>query len=780
MKKKLVNTLCLGLVGVTAVAALASCGDKKTDGDATYTYNGSYSGEFSVGGWDPLTWQLSLDSVPLGYTTVGLYSFNVNSTKDGYVIDPELASAAPVDVSSQYGHDAGSGYAYKISLKEGAKFDNGKEITAQTFIDSYKLLIDPAYDNYRATTYETDGIVIKNSEKYHYQGTTRKTTLSSAASLDGIEDYNDVDADTNVENAYYVSLSGTLNGVKKDDFVAAYPQYADKIVDDEYVVLGTTYAEFKPKFDELFQKYMKATQEECDAYVGAYSYVNYSYEAHDESWFDENIGLKATGTYELTFVLDTPIDVFNFQYNSSSTWLVEPEAYKAMTTTASDGTKSSTYNKTAATSVSYGPYKIDTYTTTEFTLKKNESWYGYSDAYKSNYEGMYQTTNLKYSKIENDATCLMAFNNGDLDEVSLSADNISQYANSDRKYITPETYLMSLFMNSDKEKLQALDAAGTTKNAVLVSYDDFRQGLSFCLDRVDAAQAAPGSTASAMLLNDLYMADAQKGVSYRTTDSAKSVYSQIYGEGANDVNASYSIDKAVEYFNKAYDAAVADGVYKAGSEIVLNIGMSNTTSTEYTSLVSNVQKYLSTALAKSKFGSVKVTINAEGTAGSRYGNLLAGKTVMAFCAWGGNPLSPYGFLQVYFTDDYNYMPGFHPSKEYVTIDVAGESVKMTYTDWWAAISTGKYSDAYNFPKLEADSDKEHYSQVYLLSQLETAYLKQLEIIPMYALGSASLLSYKVNYYSEEYISVVGRGGVQYLTYNYTDAEWEKVKSTVTY
>lgn len=779
MKKKLINTLCLGLVGVTAVAGLASCGDKKTDENATYTYNGSFSGQFSKGGWDPLTWQLNLDSVPLGYTTTGLYSFNLNSTKDGYTIVPELASANPVDVSADYGQNADSGYAYKVSLKEGAKFDNGVEITAQTFVDSYKLLIDDAYSNYRATTYETDGIVIKNSEKYHYQGQTKMTTLAGAASLDGLDKYEALDSDTNVANAYYVSLTNTL-GAKEADFLAAYPEYKDKVVDGEYVEIATTYTAFKTKFDELFKKYQKATQAECDQYVGSYSYVSYTYESHDEAWFDENVGIKATGTYELTFVLSTPIDLFNFQYNTSSTWLVEPEAYKSMTTTAADGTKSSSYNKTATTSVSYGPYKIATYTTTEFTLEKNESWYGYSDAYKSAYEGMYQTTNLKFQKIEDDATCLMAFNNGELDEVSLSADNISQYANSDRKYITPETYLMSLFMNSDKAKLQALDAAGTTKSAVLVSYDDFRQGLSFCLNRVEAAQAAPGSTASAMLLNDLYMADAQNGVSYRTTDSAKSVYSQIYGEGANDVNASYSVEKAVEYFNKAYDAAVAAGDYTAGTDITLNIGMTNTTSSEYTSLVSNVQKYLTAAISQSKFGNVTVTINAEGTAGSRYANLLAGKTVMAFCAWGGNSLSPYGFLQVYFTDNYNYMPGFHPSTESVTIDVAGKAVTKTYAEWWKAISTGEYSDAYNFPKLEKDSTTAHNSQVYLLSQLETAYLNQLEIIPMYALGSASLLSYKVKYGVEDYISVVGRGGVQYLTYNYTDAEWESVKNNVKY
>ncbi len=783
MKKKMLNTLCLGLVGVTAVAGLASCKDDKTvDANATYTYSGAYQGEFSKGAWDPLTWQLNLDSIPLGYTTVGLYSFNLNSTKDGYTVVPELASANPVDVSSEYGQEANSGYAYKVTLKEGAKFDNGKEITAQTFVDSYKLLIDSAYDNYRATTYESDGIVIKNSAKYHYKGQTTLTTLDSAVDLDGLSDYAALMDDANVQDkTYYASISGSFE-TKKDTLLADYPELADKITEDgAYVKLGSTYAEARTVFDPLFKKYQKATDAECEQYVGSYSYVYYTYADRDESWFDENVGIKATGTYELTFVLDTPINVFNFQYNSSSTWLVEPEAYKAMTTTDSDGNKSSTYNKTAATSVSYGPYKISSYTTTEFTLEKNDSWYGYSDEYKSAYEGMYQTTNIKYTKIEEDATQLMSFQLGDIDEVSLNADNISQYSASERLYTTPETYLMSLFMNSDHDMLAALDKAGTTKNAVLVSYDDFRRGLSFCLDRVDAAKAAPGSTASAMLLNDLYIADPEAGVSYRNTPAAKTVYSTIYGEGANDVNSSYSLEKAVENFNKAYDAAVAAGEYTAGSEIVLNIGMTNTTSTEYTSLVSNVQKYLSAALAQSKFGAVKVTINPEGTAGSRYANLRAGKTVMGFCAWGGNSLSPYGFLQVYFTDDYNYMPGFHPSTETVEIDVDGTTVKKTYSEWWKAISTGEYSDATNFPKLESDEGaKEHYSQVYLLSQLEAAYLQQLEIIPMYALGSASLLSYKLNYGSEDYISVVGRGGIQYVTYNYTDAEWESVKSTVKY
>lgn len=126
------------------------------------------------------------------------------------------------------------------------------------------------------------------------------------------------------------------------------------------------------------------------------------------------------------------------------------------------------------------------------------------------------------------------------------------------------------------------------------------------------------------------------------------------------------------------------------------------------------------------------------------------------------------------------MPGFSPSKDKVTIEVGGKNVNKTYYDWYVAISTSVYSDANNLPKLEKDSTIAHNSQVYILSQLEVAYLKELQVIPMYALGSASLLSYKVKFGIEDYISLIGRGGIQYLTYNYSDVEWDKVKGNVQY
>ena len=64
--------------------------------------------------------------------------------------------------------------------------------------------------------------------------------------------------------------------------------------------------------------------------------------------------------------------------------------------------------------------------------------------------------------------------------------------------------------------------------------------------------------------------------------------------------------------------------------------------------------------------------------------------------------------------------------------------------------------------------------------LEYAYLANFATTPIYYRTSASLLSQKVNNAVDQYVDLVGFGGVQFMTFNYTDAEWETVKGNLTY
>ena len=60
----------------------------------------------------------------------------------------------------------------------------------------------------------------------------------------------------------------------------------------------------------------------------------------------------------------------------------------------------------------------------------------------------------------------------------------------------------------------------------------------------------------------------------------------------------------------------------------------------------------------------------------------------------------------------------------------------------------------------------------ILTTLESAVLSTYSMIPMVDDSTAALKGMQVQFYTEEYIFGVERGGIKYMTYHYTDAEWE--------
>lgn len=781
MNKKFLNGfLCLALAGVT-VAGTTACTDSTSEytNSGTHTLNEYYSGTFGSY-WNPHDWENSLDSVPLGYTSIGLYNFEFNDDKDGYKVVPEMASADPTDVTATYKGqynipstaEDGEGYAYTVTLNPDAKFDDGTAITAETYVESYKLLIDKYYNNFRSTTYETDNLQIANSKLYHYQGETSYSSVTDVYSWEGYSNYSELDSCTNATGRYFVNLSNSWGetGTEIQEVAAAAGVTDVKFYDDdaqETSADAATYVSFGTTWEVAYNAYVAVTvaafgdayQASAEGWAYDETFLFYTYPERDDDWFDENVGVKALDDYTLLIVSDVACSEFNFKYTLSSTWLVEPSKYVEWTTTAEDGTKTTTYNCSASTSVSYGPYKLSSLTTTGFSFEKNTNWYGYTDG---EHEGEYQTDNVNYKLIDDDEVAVMSFVKGDLDELSLSSNYVDIYGNSEQATKAPQSYTMSLFNNADLSLLNALDVAGTTTNADCFSNDNFRMAISYALDRESIVNSAPGSVASGVLLNSLYISDVDNGVVYRTTDAAKAVYEGLYGEGVDDVSDIYSVSKAVEYFNAAYDELVEAGLYTAGENFVFNLGATNSTSDEYVQFKENLQTMVQSAISQSKFGSsVTFTVNWGKMGSDRYNALLNGENVFSFCAWGGNTLDPYSFLQVYFTSSYNYMPAFNPSDS-VTVSVNGTDVTKSYSAWYSALSSGEYGAA---------SGTDTNTRTSILAQLELAYLKTLNVINIYSLGSTSLHSYKINYPVDEYVSVVGFGGIQYLTYNMDDDGW---------
>lgn len=126
--------------------------------------------------WNSHTYQSSSSTYVLNYSEDALYTFDYNEAGDGYVIVPSMASADPVDVSSEYAgqfdiKSGDTGKAYKITLKTSLKFDNGEAITANTFVESMQLLLNPDAANYRAdNVYKSGNLKIYGAENYVKQG----------------------------------------------------------------------------------------------------------------------------------------------------------------------------------------------------------------------------------------------------------------------------------------------------------------------------------------------------------------------------------------------------------------------------------------------------------------------------------------------------------------------------------------------------------------------------------------------------------------------------------
>ena len=122
--------------------------------------------------WNVHTYQSNSSTYILDYSSDALYTFDYNDDYSGYVIVPSMAKDFPVDVTAeyvgQYGIVAGDeNKAYKIVLRDDLKFDNGKALNAQSFVDSMKLLLNPKAANFRAdNVYKSGQIKITNAEEY--------------------------------------------------------------------------------------------------------------------------------------------------------------------------------------------------------------------------------------------------------------------------------------------------------------------------------------------------------------------------------------------------------------------------------------------------------------------------------------------------------------------------------------------------------------------------------------------------------------------------------------
>ena len=799
MSKTIKRALCSMLALSMVVVLVAGCGTKKPQAKTgNYTYH-SYSSALG-NNWNPHTWETNADDLIQTYLTSPFCTMSIKDSENGvYQWVYEMATSI-TDVTKDHKddltkyavtlpsgktvEDVEDGYVFEIALNKNAKWENGQAITADDYIYSMEELLNPDMKNYRANLYYSGESAVAGGSLYYYnndEGTYESVSSQGFASNQAALDAGKV-LMVNVHDLWGMSAAGCVD--KDGNPCPKWLAYNDTTLYRDASVAEGEDGDWVSGAD--IWAAVAAVADVGGSYADDVSIYVVNENYHKATY--DQVGCYKVDDYTIRYVCQNHIDLNYFLTSCTSTWLVYKDLYEAGKDT--NGTLTTTnYCTSMATSMSYGPYKLASLENDkQIVFVQNENWYGwekdgdYLVSY-TNFEvdgevrQQYQATKIVIDVMD-PAAAKQAFMKGELSEWTPEADDLVTYATSDQLYKVDETYTMSFFFNTNKEKLATMDASKGNKNSIVLSNVNFRKAMSEAIDRTEYVTATPGYKPAYSLLNNLYFYDVYNdpNSSYRSSDEAMqaicNLYGVEYGEGKayktlkeayQSING-YNLTEAKELMKKACEELVAANEYKAGEDIVIRIGWKKgALDSSDNKCVALLNKYINAAVEGSGFG--KVTFEAIDNINDRYSDVANGEFAIGYGAWGGAAFYPFRNFQVYCdTDQYsvNEIGCWDPAKEKLTINVNGEDVTMTWKDWSGAlIGNGQFAEAGFDVKL------------HVLATMEEEFLQKYYRIPLCGMTACSMLAYQVSYYTDTYNIMYDFGGLRLLKFNYTDEEWTK-------
>ncbi|MBD5145281.1 MAG: hypothetical protein HDT21_05125 [Ruminococcus sp.] len=766
--KTRLKALTAMLLGASMLAGCAKTGDSGSAGNAggtavvegaTYTYNFS---QYDT----PTTFNPHDNDIvdPITeYTEIGMWTLILNDTCDGYEWFCEMAASEPEDVTAQYAGDekwdipadATEGYAWKVTLNPDAKWEDGTPINADSYIYSMQNMLSPEMNNYNASNYYSK-LPIKNAENY-YKSKQGASKAAVASDFGEYADYGD--------SKLYVSFTLPT--------VAFYDYSAEDYYSDSEPYLNEAGEDLLDKYGS--EDYVEVT----DEVIADVNYMLKDWYMMDEidetSYLDmafydkvlepktfEEVGFFKTGDYELTVILYSPLSPYFFKYYSSTYALVNEEKYEAGKTQTGDMIKTN-YATSADTYKSFGPYKlVSMQADKEFRLTKNENWYGWTDG---RHEGQFQTTDIVATVVEDSSTTELLFLQGKLDYYALAGNALSKYQGSDFIIYFPNPYIYFLNINNDVDSLMSRQEEGESR--LILTNLEFRKGISLSLDRSKfLAQQGYGKPMYGYV-SDMFVYDVETGVSYRDSEPAIETLKTFYGVSDIDEITGYDLDAARECLVNGYNQALEEGLCTETDKFVFDYP-TWTNEAGYVKEVNFIQDSLDAATAGTPLEG-RITVNMVVNE-NFYDALDNGEYDLCMAAWNGSPSNPYGLME-FFVTDYSspqcYL-GFDPESETLEIELNGEKVTKTYFDWYNALYSGEYAIA--------DSDIRNQ----ILASMELGLLQKYRDCPFWSASSSALLGRKVSYPTYDYVNEVSFGGIRFMTYNYTDEEWDKYCSENNY
>ena len=826
MSKRLTSMIAMALCLMMVVGMFASCGETVIpDADLKQAeYNTTTA--VMPSNWNEFTYSDHNDTQILNYLGSSFFEYDYKFEGDKkFNADGTINKAGIVDgaytvnysaatkledvtstVDAKWGYTdeqkAEGGYAWKITLRDDLKWDDGTAIKAADFVYSMKELLDPAFMNYRANTYY-DTLMIKNSKAYFFQN--QEGTYESVSS----QGYETIQAALDAGVTVYVDIWGFwgAEGYKDADGNEA-PQWvsvADETVYDNEE--GTDAISGKSAYD-AYGAYL-----EVGAAYSSYAAIFVENTNRDVAW--DSVGIYSIdGDNAIVVCLDKAYS-FLKEDGSLSVWapyyfsslpLVEEAKYETCKIAPAEGATlwTSNYNSSLETTASWGPYKLSEFEAgSHYKLVKNENWYGWN---MNQYKNQYNITAINCRKVEEFATRWMGFLNGSYDDASLQTENVGEYLDSKYVYFTSTstgTYGMQLYSNLSVLKESA-------NNNGILAIQQFRQAFNLALNRSDIVEKIwPGSCIPCFgLLNVAYYYDIENspeledGGQYRNTTIAKEGILRAYGftqgedgkwsggditglttEEAYDSLTGYNPTLAKQKVQEAIDILLANPEeygYDSSKDITFVYGASTDTDKQRfrATYLQDVLDGLTAGTALE--GKIKVVFDA--SAGSQWSSAFrSGATQIGFgYGFSGNAFNPFDIIGAFVNkdEDLNYHQYWDTSSIDMTLTMpagdyagAGETITMSVQNWFFCLNglaeTENQPKTYNwgagFAPVEA--------RLMILSALEELTIKESRSVMLIADSGGSFLGAKFSYISDEENTFMGFGGMRYMEVNYTDAEW---------
>ena len=695
---------------------------------------------------------------------------------------------------------AEGGYAWKITLRDDLKWDDGTAITAADFVYSMQQLLDPAFMNFRANTYY-DTLMIKNSKPYFFQN--QEGTYETI----GSRGYASVQAAIDAGETVYANAWNMWGAAGyTDENGNECPEWLN--ITDETVYNnadGTDPVSGKFLFDNYGPYLEPGTGYDAAVYVEntnrnvAWDTVGiYAIE-------DENaIVLCLDKTYSF-LKEDGSLSVWA-PYYFSSLPVVHKAKYEASKIAPAAGATlwTSNYNSSLETTASWGPYKLAEFEAgSHYKLVKNENWYGWN---LDQYANQYNITAINCRKVEEFATKWMGFLNGDFDDASLQTENVAEYLDSKYVYFTSTstgTFGMQLYSN-----LNTLKNSGN--NNGILAIQEFRHAFNLALNRSDIVEKIwPGSAVPCFgLLNVAYYYDIENspeledGGQYRNATVAKEGILRAYGfeqnadgkwssgdlvdlstDDAYEALTGYNPIVAKQKMQAAIDILLANPEeygYDPSKNITLVYGSSSDTDKQRfrASYLQDVLDELTAGTALED----KIDVVFDASAGAQWAEAFrTGATQIGFgYGFSGNAFNPFDIIGAFVNpdDDLNYHMYWDTSAIDMTLTMpagdyegAGETITMSIQNWYYCLNglaaTENQAKTYNWSEGYAPVE----ARLMILSALEEVTIKESRSVMLIADGGGSFLGAKFSYFSEDEHTFMGFGGIRYMEVNYTDAEW---------